>query len=388
MKLGSINGRKWLLPRVMAMIASVALLGSACSSGSAGGSADQQGGDEGAKVKLTYASFTAPTSPHAKAFDWLADQLQERTDGRVSIERFYASSLCGVNEIMACQEDGRADMGIWLPWIAPNDFPLASVVGVPFVTRDTWADTMAFNELATGETDLKAEFDEQGLRFLYAGPVGPAILGTNEKVESLDWVKGKSIRTTGYLTDAFKLLGANPVAIPNADQYQALQRGVINAFYATTLDGAAIDNSLFEVTKYWYDIGAGEYANVVTTISDKAFKKLSTADQQVLSDLVGELNGKFWDDYYFPAMKTACDRALNGGVKVMEVWQGDKVEKFQKVAADAVKDKWIAASKKAGAADPAKFFETYSATVKSQEDKSKLGLTATERCAKQLTEQS
>lgn len=373
----------------MALIATAALLASACSSGSdsAGGSTASQSAG-GAKVKLTYASFTAPTSPHAKAFDWLADELKSRTDGRVTIERFYAGSLCGVNEIMACQKDGRADMGIWLPWTAPNDFPLASVVGVPFVTRDTWADTMAFNDLASGDTDLKAEFDRQGIRFLYAGPVGPAILGTNDKVTSLDWVKTKSIRTTGYLTEAFKLLGANPVAIPNADQYQALQRGVINAFYATTLDGAAIDNSLFEVTKYWYDIGAGEYANVVTTISDKALKKLSTQDQQTLFDAVNQLNGKFWDDYYFPAMKTACDRALNGGVKVMEVWHGDQVDKFRSVAADAVKDKWIAASKKAGASDPAKFFDTYTAAVKTEEGKSKLGLTATERCAKQLTEQS
>lgn len=359
-------------------LAALALLASGCGSGNGGGS--------GGTVRLTYASFTAPTSPHAKAFEWLADQLNERTEGRVTIEPFYSGGLCGVNDIMACQKDGRADLGIWLPWLSPREFPLASVVGVLFVTRDTWAHTEAFNELVANDESLREEFERQGLRPLYAGPVGPAILGTKEKVDDLSWLAGKSVRTTGYFTDALQLIGANPVAIPNAETYQSIQRGVIDAFYATTLDGAAIDQSLYEVTKHWQDLGVGEYANVVTTISERALDRLAPGDQEILFDLVEDLRQQWWDTYYFPAMEVACDTAMDGGIETMEVWSPERSAEFAEVAAGPVREKWISNAEAAGA--PAEeFFDVYVDTIRKKEQESPLEMTATERCAQRFDQE-
>ncbi len=362
--------------RSLALLAGAAAIGMLAS-----GCTADSGGEEGADpIRLTYASFTAASSPHAEAFVWLAEELEARTDGRVTIEPFFSGGLCGVADIVTCQKDGRADLGIWLPWQNPQEFPLASVVGVLFVTRDTWAHTEAFNTLLEENEALRAEFTSQGLTPLYAGPVGPAILGTNEVVENLDWIDGKAIRTTGYFTDAIELVGGNPVAIPNAETYESLQRGVIDAFFATTLDGAAIDNSLYEVTKNWQDLGTGEYANVVTTISEQALNKLTDEEQEILFELTREVREKWWDEYYFPAMDVACQNAIDGGLETMTVWEEGRADEFREVAAEPIRQKWMDNANSAGA-DAEAFFDDYTSMIDQKEAESPLEATATERCA-------
>ena len=317
-------------------------------------------------VSLTYASFAAADSMYSKAFLYVANKMTKETNGRVTFRANYSGSLVGFNDMIAALQDGRADITIFLPVQDPHKFPLSTVGSVPFVADNTWANSEAFNEMYKSDPQFGAEWKSQKIVPLWFTSLGPAILGTREPANNPGWLNGKSIRSTGYLTQALQAVGANPVAIPNADVYQALQRGVIQGFYAADLDGAAIDNRNFEVTSHWYDLGAGEYAILVTAISQSALDKLTKAEQTMLLDAFTEVRKVFWTDYYYPIEKHACDLAFQGGLRSMEIWPKAEADKFRQIGAPVVRDQWIKDVKSQGIdqSEAQAFFDKYVQTVK------------------------
>ena len=335
----------------------------------------------GDPVRLVYASFAVEDSPYSQAFAWLAEELDARTNGRVTIEQFHAGALCAFADIFDCIKDGRADFGLFLPVQQPSFFPFSSVASVLFVSRDTQAHSEAFNEMASSQEQFSAEWDAQGMRPLWFASIGPAVLGANEPVENIEWMENKSIRATGYFTQALDAVGANPVALSNAEVYEAIERGTIDAFYASTLDGAALDNSHFEVTSHWQDPGAGEYTSIATAVSQRALDQLTDDEQAILFELAEQVRTDWFETYYLPQMVLACDNAVNGGLESLVIWPEEETQRFADAAAAVVKDQWIADAEAGGATGAAEFFDEFVALVQEKEATSTLGETATERCA-------
>jgi TRAP-type C4-dicarboxylate transport system substrate-binding protein len=332
-------------------------------------------------VRLVYASFADAESPYSEAFAWLADELEARTGGRVTIEQFHDGSLCAFEDIFDCIKDGRADFGLFLPVQQPSFLPFSSIGSVLFVSDDTKAHSDAFNELAESHEQFSAEWDAQGMSPLWFASIGPAVLGANEPVESIDWMENKSIRATGYFTQALNAVGANPVALSNAEVYEAIQRGTIDAFYASTLDGAALDNSHFEVTSHWQDPGAGEYITIATAASQQALDQLTEEEQAILFELANQIRDEFHEVYYLPLMEVACDNAIEGGLESLTIWPEEEAQRFEDAAADVVRDQWIADTEAGGTTGATEFFDEFVATVQDKEATSTFGDTATERCA-------
>lgn len=335
----------------------------------------------GDPVRLVYASFAVEDSPYSQAFAWLAKELNTRTNGRVTIEQFHAGALCAFADIFDCIKDGRADFGLFLPVQQPSFFPYSSVASVLFVSQDTQAHSEAFNEMAGSQEQFSAEWDAQGMRSLWFASIGPAVLGANEPVENIEWMENKSIRATGYFTQALNAIGANPVALSNAEVYEAIERGTIDAFYASTLDGAALDNSHFEVTSHWQDLGAGEYTSIATAVSQRALDQLTEEEQAILFELAEQVRADWFETYYLPQMVLACDNAVNGGLESLVIWPEEETQRFADAAADVVRDQWIADAEAGGATGAAEFFDEFVALVEQKEATSTLGETATERCA-------
>jgi len=335
----------------------------------------------GDPVRLVYASFAVEDSPHSQAFAWLAEEMDARTNGRVTIEQFHAGSLCAFADIFDCIKDGRADFGLFLPVQQPSFLPYSSIGSVLFISRDTQAHSDAFNELAANHEQFSAEWDAQGMRPLWFSSIGPAVLGANEPVENIEWMENKSIRATGYFTQALDAVGANAVAISNAEVYEAMQRGTIDAFYASTLDGAALDNSHFEVSSHWHDLGAGEYVTIATAVSQRALDQLTEEELAILAELSAQVSAEFFDTYYFPQMEVACDNAINGGLESLVIWPEEEAQRFADAAAEVVKQQWIADTEAGGTAGAEEFYDQFVETVGEKEATSTFGETATERCA-------
>jgi TRAP-type C4-dicarboxylate transport system substrate-binding protein len=117
---------------------------------------------------------------------------------------------------------------------------------------------------------------------------------TNDRVESLEFFRGKKMRTTGFYTPIFEALGASPIEIPPADVYTALQRRVADGLAWPEL--GLLERKLHEVQRYIVKPTWGE-VRLVLLVNVDSWNRLPPHLQKVLSDTVLEMEP--WGDQFF-----------------------------------------------------------------------------------------
>jgi TRAP-type C4-dicarboxylate transport system substrate-binding protein len=178
-------------------------------------------------VDWQYASYLAPGSSLMDAISNYFDRLDEETGGNTAVEEFYQESLLSATDILGGVADGRAEVGFTIALYHPDRLPLSQVVGVPFVTEDAEAQVRTFNEMYQSNDAFREEWQSQGVHVLSFTPLTNSIVATTEPLEGLDDLRGRSIRSVGFLAGAMEAIGVNPVAMPAPEIFESLERGVI-----------------------------------------------------------------------------------------------------------------------------------------------------------------
>ena len=135
------------------------------------------------------------------------------------------------------------------------------------------------------------------IKLLYVHAHGPGLLHTKKPVRTLEDLKGMKIRATGFSAKVVEALGGVPVAMPQGDTYEALQKGVVDGTFAPieTLKGW----KQAEVVKYTtecYDIGYTTAMFVVMNLDQ--WNSLSEADRKIMEATATEwvgVHGEAWD---------------------------------------------------------------------------------------------
>jgi tripartite ATP-independent transporter DctP family solute receptor len=192
------------------------------------------------------------THPWQLGLEYLGDLLEERTNGRYTVEAHPAASLSGGSNRSIVEMTGTGALQLFihsgLSYQGFNEKYAVFALPFMFPDRETGFKVMEQSELAqeamhwlepNGITSFSVV--ENGMRFL-----------TNSKrpVTKPEDLKGLKIRIpeSQVLVSAFKLWGADPTILNMAEVYTAIQQG--------TVDGqenpvAAIDsNKLYEVCPY------------------------------------------------------------------------------------------------------------------------------------------
>lgn len=342
--------------RTAAVLAAVALGTAACGGASGGTSGGGSGDVE--EVELQMASFLSPTTAQGQAITWWIEELEQRTQGRVTVETFWDASLLGAEEIRDGVRDGRVEMGNLTYAYTPSDFPLTSIVEVPFLGDNIGAQMQALNGLYESDDALRAEWEErQGVKVMSFVGIPPALTGAKEPVTTVDWYRGRTVRASGFFVRALEAVGGNPAAIPVPETYEAMRTGTVDAYGGLILD-VITPLSLHEVGAHIHDPGLGHYANSTWTMSMDTWESLSPELQGVIT----ELNAEFPDQLVAAAESTedaACTTILEAGGSAA-VFSPEQTALWRDAIGDAPMTDWMAKAESAGVADPAAMYERFS----------------------------
>jgi TRAP-type C4-dicarboxylate transport system substrate-binding protein len=105
------------------------------------------------------------------------------------------------------------------------------------------------------------------------------------------------IRATGLSAKVVEALGAVPVAMPQGDTYEALQKGVVEGTFAPieTLKGWK-QAEVIKYTTECYDIG---YTTAMFVVMNRSqWDRLAKSDQKILEEVAAEyaaIHGETWD---------------------------------------------------------------------------------------------
>lgn len=197
-------------------------------------------------------TYAPPTEGASIQQTYIAEQMAERTNGAVSFEVFYASSLVPANGQMRAIGDGVAHAGFQPASYLPSDLPLNNALtGMGFIERNATAIGMAFADWGMHDPAALAQYAAANVLPFggFSTPTYPLICNTAEPITSLAQFQGLKVRFPGGANAALtQHLGGVAVNIPGNELYQALQTGAIDC--AGILAGFLnIDNSLQEVSR-------------------------------------------------------------------------------------------------------------------------------------------
>lgn len=231
------------------------------------------------EMTLNLGFVGGPQAPEAIAMGQLAEEVAEKTDGRIAIRLQGGGALGGDREVIEGVQLGTVDMTVSSTSIVANFVPELKVFDIPFLFRDfDHADAVLEGEI--GDAILE-EMPNTGLIGLAFGGMGFRQLTNSVRpVHSVADVEGLKIRTqqNDMHIAVWSELGVLPTPMAIPEVYTALQQGVVDGQENPV--GAILNNRFGEVQKY-ISMTNHAFTPLVVLISPSTWGQLSDEDKEI-----------------------------------------------------------------------------------------------------------
>lgn len=262
-----------------------------------------------ATITLKYANFPpAATFPSVQMERW-AKEVEKRTNGKVKVQTFPGGTLLPAKNIFDGVISGIADIGNLAMSYQPGRFPISEAVDLPLVFSNARVASLVLYDLI--DKYKPKEFENVKLLTLFTCP--PASLMTSKPVRSLKDLKGMEIRVAGTSADVLKNLGGSPIAMPQSDTPEALQKGVVKGNFSS-----------LEVLK---DFNYAAYTPYVTLINLQVVSFAVVMNKDKWNDLPADVKKVFDDMRREQAEWTGT--YVDNHVKEALTWSKEKYKDFQ-----------------------------------------------------------
>lgn len=180
-------------------------------------------------ITLTYANFPpAVTFPSVQMERW-AKEVEKRTNGAVKVKTFPGGTLVGAKNMFEGVISGIADIGNFAMSYQPGRFPVSGAVDLHHGFTSARVASQVLLDLV--QKHQPKEFEKVKVLALFACP--PTNLMTRTPVQSLKDLSGMELRVAGTSAEVLKLLGGVPVAMPQSDTPEAIQKGVVKGIVSS-----------------------------------------------------------------------------------------------------------------------------------------------------------
>lgn len=285
------------------------------------------------KLRFAHAGPESDTQ-HAAAREF-ARLVEERTHGEIRVQIFPNNMLGNDQAMIAGVRGGTIDMEMSGNPNFTGLAPKLNAFDLPYVFRDA----AHAHRVLDGEPGQRAlaELGEHELKGLAFWEVGfRSITNSKHPVQGPEDVRGLKIRTSSNAAHVhmFELLGANPVPMPIAELYNALEMKAVDAQeHPVGITWAAHYD---EVQKY-LSLTRHAYTAMIVVMNKAKFDALPAGHQQVLVEAAREA-GQFQRD--LNAAKEA-EMIAELRERGMEVIEGIDSEPFRRVAAGPVRQVYV-----------------------------------------------
>ena len=230
-----------------------------------------------------------------KDLKWFADQVEQATNGEITMKIYAASSLGDYTVVQERVSMGAVDMACQPPTSkADKRFQL---VYFPYMVQDWEQAQKNYSSGAPLRKTISELYARQGIHVLAAWPVyfGGISLNT-EPVAPGDPDTKKGIKVRVPPMKSFKLLADNigymGTPIPFSDAFTSVQTGVVDGVIGSGAEGYYA--SFRDVTKYY--IPANTHFEVwYLIINERMYNDLDSGMQQELDQVAQRFEERRWE---------------------------------------------------------------------------------------------
>jgi TRAP-type C4-dicarboxylate transport system substrate-binding protein len=242
-----------------------------------------------AQTKWNLPAAYPASNYHSENLVWFAEEIKNRTDGKLEITVHPGASLFKAPEIKRAVATGQAQIGEVLISIHENEDPVFGLDTIPFLTSG-FAD--AHKLWQAQKPVIAKKLDSQGLSLLYAAPWPAQGLYAKKEINSVEDLKGLKMRAYNVGTTRIaELAGAQAVTVQAAELPQALATGTVNAFMTSGATG--FDSKAWETMSHFYDLQGWQPKNVVI-MNKAAFGTLPKDQQDAIINAAAGAEERIW----------------------------------------------------------------------------------------------
>ncbi len=267
-----------------------------------------------------------PDHPTHVSMQWMADRLDELTEGEVQIQIFPNAQLGTQRESMELVQNCALEMA------RSNASELEAfeqnyaAMNLPYI----FDSEEHFNDVVSGEIgqDILQSSVDKGFRGVAFLTEGSRSFYAQKPILSPDDLEGLKVRVqpSPSAIRMVELLGGSPTPISYGELYSALQQGVVDA---AENNPTALTNSRHgEVVS---DFSLDEHTTIpsVVVISNCAWDNLSPEHQEAMMTAASEMQDRHREDWRATAQAALDEAESEMGVEIHEVDKAPFVEAVQ-----------------------------------------------------------
>lgn len=282
------------------------------------------------ELRLGHAS--TESNPRHDAALFFANRVAELSGGDLTISVASNAQLGDDAEMMTGLRLGALDMSISSQGAMASIIEEATLIGLPFLFKDSETAWQVLDG-PVGE-QLSERAAAQGVVVLGYWDNGIRLITNNVRPITMpDDLRGLKIRIPSdpMANDIFSTLGANPVPIPFAETYLALQQGVADGQENPAVN---IHSQRFHEVQQHLSMSHHKYEFLPFLASNVTWARLSEAEQAIVMEAAAETTA-FQRDFAAKANVERLDDMRAAGITISEI----DTAAFQEAVAP-VYDKW------------------------------------------------
>ena len=217
-------------------------------------------------------------------FKPLFAEIEERTEGMVTVEPHYASSLVIVPEVYDAIIKGTIDMGMGIQAFVPGKFPLDEITFLFPYDSPCWRTARIQWELYEAFPEYQAQYADVKLIWMTNEPT--SICTAKKQITKMEDLEGLKMLVAGeWGGKRIEALGAVPTSVPPTG-YTELEQGIVDGGNHLVLH-LLWDFRLGEVLKYIVSNVHSGGSNMYVMMNKDKWNSLSTDAQNIIDELCG-----------------------------------------------------------------------------------------------------
>lgn len=181
-------------------------------------------------ITITFSHNQPLDSPEHKGAQKFKEVVESKTNGQVTVELFPALQLGSLREQVEGTQIGEIDITMQPSAVISPFVDDIKVVDLPYLWPADAEKTYEVQDSEVGD-EILSTLEQGGFKGLGFWPGGYKLFTTNDvEIHEPSDFEGVKMRTmeSPILLEQYKTWGGNPIPVPYAELYNALQQGVVD----------------------------------------------------------------------------------------------------------------------------------------------------------------
>jgi TRAP-type transport system periplasmic protein len=268
----------------------------------------------------------------------LAELVSEKTGGEFTLNISYGG-LSKNKENLDGISIGAFEMAQFCAGYHRDKNRAITVLELPFLGVSNLDEEVAVSQAVYSHPAVQEEMAQWSARLLMPSPMPQYnIVGTGEPRDQLAEFDGMRVRATGGIGQAFSAVGGVPTSVTATEAYNAMESGVVDT--VAFAQHAHLAYGTINRADWWTaNLNPGT-VNCPVVVNIDAYEALSPEHREALDSSVDGAVGHYLENY--GKLLDKWDSVLTEkNVAKVELAEGE-LDAFRKVAADPIREKWIA----------------------------------------------